>query len=259
VLIAAFVRHALTTDEPLIDLRLFANRTFAVASASMTLFALAFFGAMLLMPLYFQTVRGESAFDSGLILAPQGLGAMLTMPLAGWLVDRTGAARIVVSGMALVVAGFIAFTQVTDQTSYGVLLGSLFVMGMGLGATMMPTFSAAMQMLQHAAVAKASTTLNIIQQVGGSIGTAAMAVLLTNAISGRLPQAAEGGLGVTANVPPEARAQVMPLLGDAFASTFTWALVFILIAVVPAVLLPWRKPVPAESGDAPGEPVFMHA
>jgi EmrB/QacA subfamily drug resistance transporter len=258
-LIAAFVRHALTTDEPLIDLRLFADRTFAAASATMTLFALAFFGAMLLMPLYFQTVRGESAFDAGLILAPQGLGAMLTMPLAGRLVDRTGAARIVLSGMALVVAGFIAFTQVTAETSYGVLLGSLFVMGMGLGATMMPTFSAAMQGLQHAAVAKASTTLNIIQQVGGSIGTAAMAVLLTNAISNRLPQAAEGGLGATANVPPEARAQVMPLLGDAFGSTFTWALVFILIAIVPAFLLPWRKPAPVDRGEASGEPVFMHA
>jgi EmrB/QacA subfamily drug resistance transporter len=257
LLIAAFIRHALRTEEPLIDLRLFKNRVFAVASATMTLFAVAFFGAMLLMPLYFQTVRGEAAFDAGLILAPQGLGAMLTMPIAGRLVDRTGAGRIVLSGMTLVIIGFLAFTQVQADTSYWLLEGSLVVMGMGLGATMMPTFSAAMQTLQQAAVAKASTTLNIIQQVGGSIGTATMAVLLTNALTSRLPQTGEGGLGAASSIPPEARDRVLPLLADAFSSTFTWALVLVGVAVLPALLLPRRKPAPA-AGEGVAEPVLTH-
>jgi EmrB/QacA subfamily drug resistance transporter len=260
LLIAAFVRHALRVDEPLIDLRLFADKTFAAAAATMTLFALAFFGAMLLMPLYFQTVRGESAFDAGLILAPQGLGAMLTMPLAGKLVDRIGPGRIVLAGMTLIVIGFLAFTQVQADTSYWLLEVSLFVMGMGLGSTMMPTFSAAMATLKQAAVAKGSTALNIIQQVGGSIGTAAMAVLLTAAMKDRLPEMGEGGLGGVQSIPPEARAQVLPLLSDAFASTFTWALVFIGIAILPAFLLPRRKPEPQEDEDgADAAPVLMHA
>jgi EmrB/QacA subfamily drug resistance transporter len=262
LLVAAFVRHALRAEEPLIDLRLFANRTFAVAAATMTLFALAFFGAMLLMPLYFQTVRGESALSAGLILAPQGLGAMLTMPLAGRLVDRIGPGKIVLTGMALIVAGFLAFTRVKVDTSYWLLEGSLFVMGMGLGATMMPTFSAAMQTLRHAAVAKASTALNIIQQVGGSIGTAAMAVLLTRAMTSRLPQSGDGGLGAVQNVPAEARAQVMPLLADAFSSTFTWALVFVVVAIIPALLLPRRRPEPLEDEDedeAGAGPLLVHA
>jgi EmrB/QacA subfamily drug resistance transporter len=260
LLVAAFVRHALRAEEPLIDLRLFANRTFAVAAATMTLFALAFFGAMLLMPLYFQTVRGESALSAGLILAPQGLGAMLTMPIAGRLVDRIGPGKIVLTGMVLIVIGFLAFTRVKADTSYWLLEGSLFVMGMGLGATMMPTFSAAMQTLRHAAVAKASTALNIIQQVGGSFGTAAMAVLLTRAMTARLPQSGEGGLGAVQNVPPEARAQVMPLLSDAFASTFTWALVFVGVAIIPALLLPRRRPEPLDDEDEAGAaPLLVHA
>jgi EmrB/QacA subfamily drug resistance transporter len=260
LLVAAFVRHALRAEEPLIDLRLFANRTFAVAAATMTLFALAFFGAMLLMPLYFQTVRGESALSAGLILAPQGLGAMLTMPVAGRLVDRIGPGKIVLTGMVLIVIGFLAFTRVKADTSYWLLEGSLFVMGMGLGATMMPTFSAAMQTLRHAAVAKASTALNIIQQVGGSFGTAAMAVLLTRAMTARLPQSGEGGLGAVQNVPPEARAQVMPLLSDAFASTFTWALVFVGVAIIPALLLPRRRPEPLDDEDEAGAaPLLVHA
>jgi MFS family permease len=65
LLIAAFVRHALRADEPLVDLGLFRNRTFTVASLTMVLFSVAFFGAMLLMPLYFQVVRGESALQAG--------------------------------------------------------------------------------------------------------------------------------------------------------------------------------------------------
>ena len=261
LLIAAFINHALRADEPLIDLRLFRNRTFSVASATMVLFSVAFFGAMLLMPLYFQVVRGESALSAGLILAPQGLGAMVTMPVAGRLVDRTGPGRIVLTGMVLIVIGFLAYTQVAADTSYWLLEGSLFVMGMGLGATMMPTMSAAMQTLTRAAVAKASTTLNIIQQVGGSIGTATMAVLLTNALNSRLGSSAgEGGIGAAANIPAEARAKVLPLMADAFGSTFTWAVVLIGVAFIPALLLPRRAPDPVDDEDGmSAEPVLVHA
>jgi EmrB/QacA subfamily drug resistance transporter len=71
-LLATFVWHALRTSDPLIDLRLFSNRTFAAASATLVLFAIAVFGAMLLLPLYFQAVRGESVLHSGLLVAPRG-------------------------------------------------------------------------------------------------------------------------------------------------------------------------------------------
>jgi MFS family permease len=260
VLILAFVMHALRTEEPLIDLGLFRNRTFSVASMTMVLFSVAFFGAMLLMPLYFQVVRGESALQAGLILAPQGLGAMLTMPIAGRLVDRIGPGRIVLTGMVLIVIGFLAYTQLTADTSYLLLEGSLFVMGMGLGATMMPTMSAAMSTLTRAAVAKASTTLNIIQQVGGSIGTATMAVLLTNALSSRLPGTG-GGIGAAASIPADQRARVLPLMADAFASTFTWALVLVGLAFIPALFLPRRRPDPVEEDDdgTPAEALMVHA
>jgi MFS family permease len=185
------------------------------------------------------------------ILAPQDLGAMLTMPIAGRLVDRTGPGRIVLTGMTLMVIGFLAYTQLTADTSYWLLESSLFVMGMGLGATMMPTMSAAMATLTRAAVAKASTTLNIIQQVGGSIGTATMAVLLTNALSSRIPGAG-GGIGAAASIPAAARARVLPLMADAFGSTFTCALVLVGLAFLPALLLPRRKPDPVEEEDDDG-------
>ena len=98
VLIAAFVRHALRAHEPLIDVRLFSRRTPAVSALTMSLFAAAFFGAMLLLPLYYQVARGQSALDAGLLMIPQGVGAALMMPIGGRIVDSTGAARVVLPG-----------------------------------------------------------------------------------------------------------------------------------------------------------------
>ena len=90
-LVVAFVFHALhRKDHPLIDLRLFRNRQLSVAVITMSLFAIAFFGAMLLLPSYFLQVRGETTLAAGLLLAPQGLGAMVTMPIAGRLTDKMG-------------------------------------------------------------------------------------------------------------------------------------------------------------------------
>ena len=103
-LIATFVWHALRASDPLIDLRLFTSHVFSISSLTLALFCISVFGSFLLLPLYFQEVRGESALQSGLLLAPQGLGAMLTMPVAGILSDKTGSGRIVPVGLLVVVA-----------------------------------------------------------------------------------------------------------------------------------------------------------
>ncbi len=103
-LVVAFVFHALRTPHALIDLRLFKNRTFAAASGTLMLMIISVFGAMLLLPLYLQAVRGESAFDSGLLMAPQGIGAMLVMPIAGQLTDRIGVGKIVIPGLLVLLA-----------------------------------------------------------------------------------------------------------------------------------------------------------
>jgi predicted MFS family arabinose efflux permease len=212
-------------------------------------FALAVFGGMLLLPLYLQAVRGESALVSGLLLAPQGVGAMLTMPIAGQLTDRMGPGKIVLPGMALIIASFVALTQVGADTSYWWFGIVLFVMGLGMGMSMMPVFSGAMQTLRRAAVARASTSLNILQQVGASIGTAVMAVLLSSALSSRLPSGGGQGLGVA--VPDQVRERIAPLMADAFGEVFVWATAFVIVAAAVAFLLPRHKPEPVDDPDDP--------
>ena len=220
------------------------------------------FGAMLLLPLYLQAVRGESAFDSGLLLAPQGIGAMIVMPIAGQLADRTGVGRVVIPGLLILLASSVGLTQLSGDTSYWTLSGILFVMGIGMGFSMMPLMTGALQTLRRVQIARASTTLNIIQQVGASIGTAVMSVILTVALRDRLGGGggSEAGLGASgANLPLEVR----DTMASAFAYTYWWAVVLIVPAILAALLLPFTKPQPVEddddesAGEAP--PVLMHA
>lgn len=88
LLVIGFVLYSFKPKHPLLDLRLFRNRNLAVASVTITVFIIAFMGAGLLFPSYFLQVRGESTLHAGLLMAPQGLGAMVTMPIAGTLADR---------------------------------------------------------------------------------------------------------------------------------------------------------------------------
>ncbi|MGW1264952.1 DHA2 family efflux MFS transporter permease subunit, partial [Streptomyces drozdowiczii] len=228
VLLVAFVPWALRPSNihPLIDLRLFQNRDLSVSVIAMSLFAMAFFGASLLFPLYFQQVRGESAFDAGLLLAPQGIGAMITMPIAGMLADRIGPGKIVITGIAVITVGMGMFTQLTADTSYAYIITALAIMGLGMGASMMPIMASALATLREHTVARGSTLMNIVQQVAASIGTALFSVLLTNGIK-----------DITATTP----AGIKDQMGDAFASVFLVAAILVAVCLVPALLLPRKK------------------
>jgi predicted MFS family arabinose efflux permease len=250
-LIGAFVWRALRARAPLIDLRLFKDRTFATSSMTLVLVAISVFGSFLLLPLYYQAVRGESALMSGVLLAPQGLGAMIAMPISGQLADRTGAGRIVPFGLIAVILSVLGLTQVSAHTSYVSLSLDLFLFGIGLGFTMMPVFTGAMQSIRGPAVARASTTLNILQQTGASIGTAILSVLLASAISGKL--GGHGTIGASAAVPPDVRAHIAPPMAAAFGQTFWWALGLLAVAFVGSLALPKRKP--ELSGDEQPLPI----
>ncbi len=133
-LIATFFWHSWRKSAgALIDIRTFTQTRAGASAGVFLLFAIAFFGALLLIPLYYQTVRGASALESGLLLAPQGIGAMITMPLAGKLTDRFGPNRLPACGIPLLVIGIAPFAFVTATTSYVLLCSFSFVLGLGMG------------------------------------------------------------------------------------------------------------------------------
>jgi EmrB/QacA subfamily drug resistance transporter len=216
-LLVAFAVHALRTrTEPLIDLRLLGNRPFAASSALMFTAGLSLFGAMLLLPLYYQVARGESALHAGLLLAPQGVGTMIALLAVGRLTDRLPPRPIVLAGMALAVLGTLPYALVGPDTSEALLSAALVVRGAGLGAAIVPIMAGAYAELEREAIPRATTAIRIIQQVGGSLGTAILAVILQHRLGATTPTAG-------------------------FGDTFTWALAFTAVAFVPALALGGRQ------------------
>src|ERR1700758_773116 len=253
-LIAAFVVHARRrADHPLIDLRLFRNRVLTRANVTMMIFAAAFFGVCLLLPSYLQQVLHQTPMQAGVHMIPQGLGAMLTMRLAGPLVDRQGPGKIVLVGIALITVGLGAFAfGVARQSAYfPTLLIGLTITGLGVGCTMMPLSVASVQALAPHEIARGTTRISVSQQVGGSMGTALMSMILTNqfnrseniSAANKLlslhQKAATSGMRVDqAAIPRQALApgfagNVLHDLSHAYTAVFVIAVVLVVFTVIP--------------------------
>jgi EmrB/QacA subfamily drug resistance transporter len=183
-LIALFTLHARHAAQPLLNLRLHRRRTFSSAAVAMFLLGAALFGGMILMPLYWQEVRHESVIATGLLVGPQGLGLALVMPLAGRLADRLGGGPPALFGIVLTTVATIPFGLVGAHTSTVWLCAALFVRGMGIGLAFMPAMTAAFAALERSELADATPQLNVLQRVGGSLGTAVLAVVLQRALAG---------------------------------------------------------------------------
>jgi EmrB/QacA subfamily drug resistance transporter len=239
LLTVGFVLRSTKALEPLIDLRLFKDRTFSLASIGIFLTGVTLYGTMFLLPLYYQIDRGDAAWKAGLMMAPQGIGAALVMRLAGSLADRHGPRYVAAFGMALLALGTFFYTNVGPHTSYYFLGLSLFVRGIGLGFGMMPVIAASYRNLTHAQVPKATSATNILRQIGGSLGVAVFAVVLDTQINQRIGVGAGAAIqnGLT-----RASSTQLAAIARAFGHSFWWSCGTCALGIVPAFLLP-RTPI----------------
>ncbi|MEK4854311.1 MDR family MFS transporter [Paenibacillus sp. FSL H7-0756] len=219
-LLAVFVVYALRKgSEALIDVRLFRVRSLTVSSTLLFLSGLTTYGAMLLLPLYLQQVRGETVLISGLLLVPQGIGMLLTRSLAGKLTDQIGSRPVVLAGTVLTILGTWPLTQLGADTSYYFLSAVLIVRGAGLGAVFLPVMASAYIGLSSKQVPHASSTTRIMQQIGGAFGVSVIAIILQNELNSVLTR------------DPAA-------LAVAFDHSFMWTIAFSILALIPAAFLP---------------------
>lgn len=260
-LIAAFVLHALyRTDHPLIDLRLFKNRVVTEVNATLLVFGAASVGTGLAVPSYFQIAQHETPMQAGLHMLPVGVGAVLTMPLSGAFMDRRGPGKIVLFGLPLMAVGLGVFTYgVATQAPYQpIQLAGLAITGLGIGCTTTPLSAALMQALAPHQVARGTTLISVNQQIGGSIGAAMMAVLLTNQFNRDQPLLAASEMaaghpgGGRRGAPPDAVAGTRQGAADlavtashhlahAYTVVFVLAVVLVSVTIIPASFLP-KKP-----------------
>jgi EmrB/QacA subfamily drug resistance transporter len=228
----AFVLHARTAERPLLDVRLYSNRVFAGASFTTLGAATALFGAMILVPLYYQQVRGESVIDTGLLNGPQGIGALIAMPIAGRLTERFGGGRIAVIGISVLTLSTAPLALVGAHTSLVLLSLVLVVRGLSIGFSFMPAMTAAFAALRPEQLSDATPQMNTLQRLGGAVGTAVLAVVLQRSMSGH---GVEGA-------------------AHAFDAAYWWAMGIAALSLIPAVmLLRAERPVQVEREFASSE------
>ncbi|MEU4925222.1 DHA2 family efflux MFS transporter permease subunit [Streptomyces yokosukanensis] len=182
-LAAGFVRRALTASAPLLDLRLLRDRTFAAGVGTLALFTCGYFGSMLLGPLYWQQERGLSATAAGLLGVPAGLVVGTTMQIAARRIDTVAPRRLIPAGIAVAALGMalLAWQVGVPGVAPWRMVASAMVMGAGAGMVMMPAMTTASRELPAPRLAAASTALSINSQLGASVGTAVLSVVLGRA------------------------------------------------------------------------------
>ncbi|GAB2943152.1 MDR family MFS transporter [Nonomuraea fastidiosa] len=215
-LLLAFSARALRRPASLVNVRLLRARSLASASAVVFCTQAALLGTMFVLPLFYERLHGADALRAGLLLAPQGIGAMLAMPLVGLLVDRIGPRPLVLAGIVLAIAGTLPFALAGPATGQAALALALGVRGLGLGAAVIPVVSAAYYGVAERDYPGATTVFNIVQRLGGSFGTAVLAVVLQWRLTG------PGGVA------------------GAYAVTFWWAIGFTVLTLVPALFMVGR-------------------
>jgi EmrB/QacA subfamily drug resistance transporter len=240
-LISAFFAHSWRAEEPLIDVKTFVRTRAGPAAVTLLFLSTSLFGVMLMMPVYFQLARGFSALDSGLLIAPQGVGAMITMPIAGVLVDRRGPYWLAIASLPLLIVGMLPFVFITDSTSIALLSAFNLLLGAGMGLSFMPTITSAIQAVPEAAIGRTSTAMNAIDQCGASIGTALLSVVLATSVAASIPHVTGGGLELVEHLGHARRAALAGQLAEAFATTFACILAIFFVAIVPAALLARRR------------------
>ncbi|MGZ7441378.1 MDR family MFS transporter [Paenibacillus sp. TH7-28] len=210
------------SNNPVIDIRIFKSMPFTASSCLLFLSGLSSYGGMLLLPLYYQQVRGESVLASGLLLIPQGIGMLLTRSLAGKLTDTIGSRWIVLCGTLLTIFGTIPFAFCRANTNEFLLAIALVVRGGGLGGVMLPIMATAYEGLSKEQVPHASSATRILQQIGGAFGASVLAIILQNQMT------SQSVINITTR-------------NAAFNHTFMWTVGFTLISLLFIAFLPNKK------------------
>ncbi|WP_263358906.1 DHA2 family efflux MFS transporter permease subunit [Acidicapsa ligni] len=180
VLLGLFVRHGMVKGEgALLDLELFQRKVFATAASTQFLSNGVSYAAQMLVPFYLIRVCGKSPSETGLMLAPLGLGMVCVYPMMGKLTQRFGIRRVAATGAALALAGLVPMVFLAN---YGlvtaVFVAALVVRGLGQGAVGIPSITAAYASVPKRELPMATTSLNIVQRLGGPTLTTACATFL---------------------------------------------------------------------------------
>lgn len=217
-LLTAFAVRSGRIARPLLDVRLYRSQAYAASSLVNFGLGAVVFGGMILLPLYYQSVRLQDPVMTGLLAAPTGLGIAVTAPLASRLTDRFGSGRTAFAGTLLNAIGTVPLLFLGASTSFLWLSAVLLVRGIGIALVMIPAMSAIYRAIPPAKIGDGTTQVNVLNRLGGSTGTAVFTIVLQQALAGM-------GAGTSAAA------------AAAYGDAFRWVLGAGLLMVIPTVFL----------------------
>src|SRR5438105_4683666 len=180
LLLAAFVAWEMRTPTPMLPMRFFRDRTFALANGASLLMSFGMFGSIFLLAQYFQTVQGYSPLASGMRILPWTAMPMIVAPIAGAMSDRIGGHKLLGAGLALQAAGLAWIAAVsTPTTPYVDLVGPFTLSGIGMGLFFSPVANVVLSSVRPAEEGHASGANNAIRELGGVFGVAVLASIFT--------------------------------------------------------------------------------
>lgn len=206
VLGVAFLLQEARTREPILPLRLFRSRTFALANSAGFVLGLVMFGSIIFIPLYLQIVKGASPTRSGLLMLPMMAGIIVTSILTGRAMSRIGRYKwFPVAGSAVLVAGMLLFRLLQVETSLWVAFGYMVVIGVGLGLCMQSLILAVQNAVDVRDLGAGTSSATFFRSLGGSFGVAILGAVLSTRLNSALADRLPGAL---AQLPPQQRAAV---------------------------------------------------
>lgn len=173
-----FIVRELKTREPVVNLRVLKDRNFAVGTLLITLLGVCLYSAITLIPIYLQTLMGYTAMLSGLTLSPRGLGALVAMPVVGYLTGTVDFRKVIGTGFILLAVSLWQFGGITLEISMWNIILPNILMGVGLSMIFVPLSAVAMGMLPREQMGNASGIYNLMRNLGGSVGIAAVTTIL---------------------------------------------------------------------------------
>ncbi|MGS6025408.1 MDR family MFS transporter [Limosilactobacillus fermentum] len=187
IFIVLFAHRQLHLDDPFLDLTVFKYGEFTLAAVLSSAVNLAMVGVEMLLPLYIQNIRGESAFHSGLMLLPGALMLGLMSPVTGRLFDRYGARFLSITGLTLLIIGTVPFLTLTKNTPVISIVVFYAIRLFGVSMVFMPVTTSGMNVLPITEMAHGTAVNNTFRQTMSSIGTAIMTTVLTNVTNMQKP------------------------------------------------------------------------
>jgi len=189
VLLTVFVIHELITDDPVVDLRVFKIRSYAVGVFLMTVVGFVLYGSLVLLPIMLQTLLGYPSLQAGIAMAPRGMGAFVMMPITGMMTGKFDARKLLTVGLVIGGGTLLWLSLINLQAGYWDIFWPQIIQGVGMSLLFVPLTTVSMDPIPREKMGNATSLFNLMRNIGGSIGIAVTGTLIarhTRIVTGTL-------------------------------------------------------------------------